>query len=355
MKHPAICIDLDKIRFNTEKMVRQCRGRGIHVAAVTKLFCGHPAIAAELVAGGVDLLADSRIQNLKRLEHLPLPKMLLRIPMISQAADIVANSDISLVSEPKTIQALSNEASRQGKRYQVILMIDLGDLREGIFHEHEIHAAVKAVLGMPSIHLMGIGTNLTCYGGVKPSRENLIRLVNLRKDLENAYNIILEVISGGNGSTLSLFPSGDIPAEINQLRLGSSLTMGIGLNDEPIDGLYHDAFILEAEITEIREKPSVPIGEIGLDAFGNTPVFVDKGMRMRAICAVGRQDVHPDHLRPIDSRIQILGASSDHLILDITDSASKLAVGNTVSFHLAYGGCLSAMTSEYVHKHFIRA
>jgi predicted amino acid racemase len=336
-------------------MVQQCRRRGIRVAAVTKLFCGHPVIAAELTAGGVDLLADSRIRNLKRLGHFPLPKMLLRVPMISQSADIVTYSDIALVSEPKTIQALSNEALRQGKRYQVILMIDLGDLREGIFHEQEIHAAVKSVLGMPSIHLLGIGTNLTCYGGVKPSRENLMRLVNLRKDLENTYDIILEVISGGNGSTLSLFPSGDIPAEINQLRLGSSLTMGIGLNDEPIDGLYHDAFMLEAEITEIREKPSVPIGEIGLDAFGNTPVFVDKGMRMRAICAVGRQDVHPDHLKPIDSCIQILGASSDHLILDITDSASKLAVGDTVSFHLAYGGCLSAMTSEYVHKHFVRA
>lgn len=353
MNFPCIQIDLTKIRENTMQVVQQCHQLGIQVAGVTKLFCGHPDIAAELVAGGVDMLADSRVINLKRLSHFSVPKMLLRIPMMSQAKEIVAHSDVALVSEPATVYALSKEAEHLGKKYQVILMIDLGDLREGIYHAHEIDKAVREIVKMPSIHLKGIGTNLTCYGGVKPSRTNLMHLVKLREALQNRHGIVLDVISGGNGSTLSLMPSGSIPSQINQLRLGSALTMGIGLNDEPIEGLHQDAFTIHAEIAEIREKPSVPTGEIGLNAFGNRPEFIDRGMRTRAICAIGRQDIHPDHLKPVEPGILVLGASSDHLILDITDAANSLSVGDHIVFLPAYGGCLSAMTSEYVHKRLV--
>jgi ornithine racemase len=353
MKYPQLKINLASIQANTKTVVGWCHDRGIQVAGVTKLICGNPDIAAAFAAGGVDLLADSRIGNLKKLAAFNLQKMLLRIPMISQAEEIVKWSDMALISEPETVLALSEEAVRHKKIYRIILMIDLGDLREGIYHEAEIHQAVRRILKMPSIHLLGLGTNLTCYGGVKPERNNLAKLVRLKKTIEDTYRISLDVISGGNGSTLSLFPEDEVPEEINQLRVGSALTMGIGLNDEPINGLRQDAFLLAAEITEIREKPSIPVGEIGLDAFGVKPFFEDQGMRLRAICAIGRQDVHPDHLKPMDPGIRILGASSDHLILDITDASSSLKVGSVLEFRPAYGGILSAMTSEYVNKVFV--
>ncbi len=353
MEYPRININLSKIKFNTEAMVRQCHQLNIEVAGVTKLFCGNPQIAEVYIDSGVDLLADSRIENLMKMKDLPLPKMLLRLPMMSQVSDIIAYSDIGLVSEPVTVQALSDEAQRYGKVYKVILMIDLGDLREGIFHEEEIRQAVDEIIKMKSISLEGIGTNLTCYGGVKPTWENLIRLKNWKECIEKQTGQPLRVISGGNGSTLSLLPAPGIPAHINQLRLGSSLTMGIGLNDEPIKGLYQDAFTLEAEIVEIREKPSKPVGEIGLDAFGNQPVFEDKGFRRRAICAIGRQDIHPEHLSPVEHGIIILGASSDHLLLDITETTEDSKVGDMLTFYLTYGGCLSALTSPYVQKYYV--
>ena len=353
MKYPRLNIDLEKIKFNTNTMVRLCHQRNIEIAGVTKLFCGDPKIAGVYEKGGVDLLADSRIDNLVKMKDLPLPKMLLRVPMISRVDDIIEYSDVGLVSEPSVVKALSNEAHRRGKVYRVILMIDLGDLREGIYHENEIIKAVEEISSMKSILLEGIGTNLTCYGGVKPAWDNLSRLATWKNSIEKLTGKPLKVISGGNGSTLSLLPTPGIPPHINQLRLGSSLTMGIGLNDEPIKGLYQDAFTLEAEIVEIREKPSIPMGEIGLDAFGNKPVFEDKGLRLRAICAIGRQDIHPEHLSPVNAGSKILGASSDHLLLDVTESTGKLKVGNTLCFYVTYGGCLSAMTSPYVHKHYL--
>lgn len=352
MKYPRVNIDLLKIKYNTETMVRQCHQYNIKVAGVTKLFCGDPTIAEIYVDGGVDLLADSRIENLMKMKDLPLPKMLLRIPMMSQVEEVIAYSDIGLVSEPAIVKALSQEAQRCGKVYRVILMIDLGDLREGIYHEDEVRQAVDEITRMKSVSLEGIGTNLTCYGGVKPSMENLSLLKKWKESMEKQTGKPLRVISGGNGSTLSLLPAPGIPCHINQLRLGASLAMGIGLNDEPIKGLYQDAFTLEAEIVEIRKKPSKPVGELGLDAFGNKPVFEDKGYRRRAICAIGRQDIHPEHLSPMDHGSKILGASSDHLLLDINETTLNLQVGDPLAFYVTYGGCLSAMTSPYVKKHY---
>ncbi|SMP61832.1 alanine/ornithine racemase family PLP-dependent enzyme [Anoxynatronum buryatiense] len=350
MAYPEIRIDLNKIETNTRTTVERCHQQGIQVAGVTKLFGGNPEIATAYVAGGVDLLADSRIDNLKRLSGFSLPKMLLRIPMISEAATVVQTADMVLISEPETAKALSNQAKALDKSIQLILMVDVGDLREGLYAMKEIQEAASMMDGLPGVQLTGIGTNLTCYGGVRPSRKNLTQLVNIKTELEKLLKRHLPVLSGGNGGTLSLLETGEIPVEINQLRLGSSLAMGIGLNDEPIPGLQQDAFLLLTEIVELRRKPSIPEGIIGLDAFGNRPVFEDRGNRMRAICALGRQDIHPDEICPLQKGIQILGASSDHLILDVEDCSDLLQIGSYLTFLPTYGGCLSLMTSPYVKK-----
>lgn len=331
-------------------MVNECNARGIRVAGVTKVFCGNEKIAEALVDEGVDILADSRMENLKKLSKFKLPKMLLRIPMLSQAKEVVKYADISLVSELIVVKELSKQANIQGKKHDIILMIDLGDLREGIFSKEEVFQTVKEVLPLDGVNLLGVGTNLTCFGGVIPTKENLSRLVEIKKEIEDKFKIELKVVSGGNSGSISLFKGDEMPEGINQLRLGASLSLGIGLNDEPIEELFTDAFKLAVEVIEMKEKPSVPVGEIGLDAFGNKPAFEDKGIRKRAICAIGRQDVDPNNLIPYDDLISIIGASSDHLILDITECDKNYNVGDKIEFNVTYGGCLSAMTSQYVYK-----
>jgi predicted amino acid racemase len=158
-------------------------------------------------------------------------------------------------------------------------------------------------------------------------------------------------VSGGNSGSLYLVKTGDIPDGINQLRLGESIVLGRETAfGNQIEGTYDDCFKLIAEVIEVKNKPSLPIGEIGMNAFGNKPGFVDKGLRKRAICAIGKQDINTEDIIPDDKAISILGASSDHLILDITDCDGVYRVGDTVSFKLTYGGILSSMTSEYVTK-----
>lgn len=353
MSYPKLTIKLDEIRENAVRMMENSRKKGIEVAGVTKVTCGNQTIAKILVESGITILGDSRIENLKKISNLQCKKMLLRIPMPSQAEDVVRYSDIVLISELFTIKKLSKEAVFQNKTVDLILMIDLGDLREGLFYEDEIFHVVEEILKLKNVTLAGIGTNLNCYGALIPTKEILKKLITIKNKLENTFNIDLKIISGGNSGSLNLLQEDQLPSGINQLRLGSSIIMGIGADHLPVRDMNTDTFILEAEIVELRNKPSVPIGKQGVDAFGNRPVFKDRGIRSKAVCALGRQDVSPENISPFDEKITILGSSSDHLILDVTDSSDDLNVGDTVEFKISYGGCLSLMTSPYVRKEFI--
>lgn len=350
MSYPRIVIDSKVIMNNTRVIVDLCKKEGIDVAGVTKGVCAQKEIVQAMVDGGVKYLADSRIENLIKLQNFHLEKIMLRVPMVSQAEAIVKYADISLNSELETIKALSREALKQGKNHKVILMLDLGDLREGIFTKEELVTLIEAMLKLDNISLIGLGTNLTCYGGVIPDQEIINKLLSLSHLVESKYSIRLDIISGGNSSSLHLLKTGLLKG-VNHLRIGEGILIGKETSHgEQIPNTSSDGIYLEAEVIEIKEKPSIPLGTIGRDAFGNRPSFVDRGNRLRMILGIGRQDIKLDSLLPMDKNLKILGGSSDHLILDSSDSNVEYKVGDIVRFNLGYGGILSAMTSEYVDK-----
>ena len=353
--YPRLLIDLDKLEHNAKTLVEMAAKYGIEVAGVTKVFCAHRDIARAFVKGGVKYLADSRIENMKALQEFNIPKIFLRLPMLSQVDQVVKYSHISLNSEIEVIKALSAAAQRQGRVHSIILMVDLGDLREGIYKEEELCSTVEKILALKGVELIGLGTNLTCYGGVIPDKDNLGRLIALAEKIEKRFHIKLKLISGGNSSTIHLLGQEDLRG-INHLRLGESIVLGYETAyGKRIGGTFDDAFLLEAELVEIREKPSVPQGKIGMDAFGNTPHLIDRGIRRRAICAIGKQDMDDEDLIPIDPGIIVLGASSDHLIIDINDSKKEYRLGDKIQFKLRYSSLLRAMTSKYVKKVIVKA
>lgn len=320
--------------------------------AVTKVFCADQNLVNVLIEEEVDFLADSRIENIKSYPKTKIPKVLLRIPSHGEVEDVVKFTDISLNSELSTIILLDQEAAELDTIHEVILMIDLGDLREGIFDIHELLHTIEHILEMDHIHLKGIGTNLTCYGGVLPSSENLSKLVTIKTQIEDQFGITLDIISGGNSSSIDIMTNGDMPSEINNLRLGESLVLGRETAyGDFVDGTYDDVFVLETDIIELKTKPSVPIGQIGMNAFGKVPTFEDKGDTRRAIIAVGKQDVDYKELIPFDT-IKPLGSSSDHIILDVSESYGVLEVGDFVQFRLTYSSILSLMTSKYIVKYY---
>ncbi|MGF1843340.1 alanine/ornithine racemase family PLP-dependent enzyme [Vibrio clamense] len=351
--YPCINIHLDTITQNAKNLVSASKKYGVFPTGVTKLACAYPQVGQAILNGGIRILADSRVQNLKKLRHLQAETMLLRIPAISDVSDVVRYADISLNSELETLQALSIEAIKQQRIHQVILMHDMGDLREGAFYQEETLALARQVITLEGLKLVGLGTNLACYGGVEPSVDNQKQLIALAQQIEQEHQIHLMYLSGASSAGLPLMLSGALPQGINQLRLGASILMGIGLNDDPIPNTRQDTFDLSAEVVEIKVKPSVPTLSTALDAFGQRPEFIDRGLRKRAICAIGKQDIDIDQMTPKDSNIIVIGGSSDHLILDITDCDDNYHIGSLIDFELSYGGVLQCMTSEYITKHFI--
>lgn len=351
--YPCVEIDLTKLTHNVKTILAMCNKKHIEVAAVTKVFCADRLMAETIIEAGISSVADSRISNLKKLEDLNCEKMLLRIPMISEAYEAVKYSDVSLNSELATIKALSLAAKDLNKTHNIILMVDLGDLREGVLIE-DAECTVREIVKLDNIKLIGLGTNVTCYGGVIPDKENLGQLIKLKYDLEKIFNLSLPIISGGNSSSFYMVINDTMPEEITQLRIGESIVLGretaYGMS---VPNCHEDVFILKGEIIEMKSKPTVPTGNIGMDAFGNKPVFEDEGIRKRAIIAIGRQDIRVEGLTPMDSDLSIFGASSDHLIVDVTDSKKELMVGDIVDFKMDYGCLLAAMTSPYVEKYYI--
>jgi ornithine racemase len=350
---PCLFVDLAKIRHNTRTMSDRCRAVGIQTVAVVKLMRGAPEVARAVVESGAEVLADSRIPNLKKLAGFNVPRMLLRIPQLSQVNDVVDHCEISLNSEETVIRALSAAATARRRPHRVIVMQDLGDLREGCFDEAETLRLARLAHELPGLTLEGIGANLACYGGVAPSEKNQQRLCDIAERIRHALDHDFKIVSGCNSAASFMLIDGTLPAGITQLRLGASLLMGIGLNDDPVPGLHQDTMTLEVEIIELKDKPSVPEDSTALDAFGNKPVFEDYGIRKRALCALGKQDVSFSEITPLDKGIRIIGGSSDHLILDVSEGHHDYRVGDRITFSLSYGGALQCMTSDYVTKHYL--
>ena len=354
--YPFLKIDLDAILENARAVTSRCSAAGIAVAGVTKGVCGSPHVARMLVEGGVRQIADSRIENLARLRNngIRVELMLLRLPMPSEADQVVRLADISLNSELPVIQRLSDAALRAGRKHKVVIMVELGDLREGVDPEEAVHLALR-ISELQGVHLAGVGANLTCYGGVVPTGDNLGVLADIAGRVEQAIGFKLEIVSGGNTSSLPLILAGRMPPKINHVRLGESLLLGLNtLDRRPLEGLRQDAFEIRAEVIEVRTKGTVPVGQIAQDAFGKVPEFHDRGNRRRAIAALGREDILLGDLAPVDPGVAVLGASSDHLILDVHDSSRIFVPGDALSFRPGYGALLAAMTSSYVAKRYER-
>ncbi len=349
---PRLEIYPDRIEHNARTIVSLCREQGISVAGVTKVACAHPAVVRALVNAGVDMLADSRLENLQALRELnvSLPLMLLRIPAQDRIREAVTYSDISLNSSVETIRMLSQAAQSLGKTHQVILMVDLGDLREGIWPD-SLPSVIDQVIHLPGIQLAGLGCNLACYGGVIPTSEKMQQLIDLATNTRTSTGLELPILSGGNSANLPLVIEGEMPSAINNLRIGEAIQLGRNVLDRsPWPGTRQDTYRIVTQVIELQRKPSLPIGIRGQDAFGATPDFVDRGLRRRAICNIGRQDIVVDNLNPEDSGIIVLGGSSDHLILDVEEATDELHVGSEVAFLPGYGALLAAATSAYVQK-----
>ena len=357
-KRPTLIVDHEKLRANMRTVIGWCRDAGIDVAGVIKVTTGMASVALDYESCGAKWIASSRMEQLKRAKDtgVKIPLLLIRIPMLSELEEMVQICDYSLQSSLDTLKAVEEAALKYNKVHNVILMADLGDLREGFFEKEELVAVAEYVENkLDGVHLAGIGTNLGCVGSVKPTEEKMLMLADWATAVEEAIGRPLEVVSGGATSSLMPVFDGVMPKKVNMLRIGAVTFCGpqedlrTCYGREEVDVMSDEALMLEAEVIETNTKPTHPIGELGVDAFGKKATYVDRGRRRRAILAVGRADYGDiDDIVPQLEGAEVTMASGDHTILDIEDCKEYLRVGDIVRFKLKYSAILRLTTSENI-------
>ncbi|BAP39787.1 alanine/ornithine racemase family PLP-dependent enzyme [Metamycoplasma canadense] len=353
MSFPKIIINETKFKNNVKKAIEICAKNNIEVLAVTKGFCGNRRMAELYYEAGIKCFGDSRLENFEIYKDVPGHKQLLRIPMISEIPRMLELCHSSLNGDIEVIRKISDYVINKNlKPHEIILMVDLGDRREGCLPEETLDIA-KEISKLRGVKLIGLGCNFGCYGARIPSDESMSLLVKLQHEIENNLNIKLIHMSGGNSLNLHLVWENRMPKEINFLRMGFAMIFGTeDMYRKTIPGMYRDVFRCEAEVIEVDYKSSMPLGLCGIDAFGHVPYFEDIGDIKRLILGIGKLDTMFDAMIPYDKNLKILGGSSDHLIINAQDSKNEYKVGDIIKFNLDWGSLLYLFNSKYVEKEF---
>jgi predicted amino acid racemase len=354
-RYPSIELDLGKLQSNINQMISRCSDRGISLTGVVKGFTGIPEGIKVFAEAGCDYIASSRLEQIQDAIDYGIKAnyMLIRIPMLSEIEDVIRLTDISLNSEVEVLKALNKEALKQGKIHKVILMTDLGDLREGFWEKKELlDAAIMVENELVALYLAGIGTNIGCYGSIKPTIEKMNSLIDEAEMIERAIGRKLDIISGGATTSLPMVLDGTMPARINNLRVGEGIILARDLKDLyglDMSYMFQDIFTLKAEVIEVKNKPSYPVGEFAFDAFGKPGNYEDLGIRKKVLLGIGKVDIaYPDMIFPRDTGVKILGASSDHLIIDVEEADRDFKLGDVVEFDLCYATIVFATNSPNV-------
>ena len=348
-------LNREKLRNNYAQLEKWFSGPSIEWGVVTKLLCGNKTYLQELVDLGVREMHDTRISNLKAIKAIApeVQTVYIKPPAKQSWASVVRYADVSFNTELATIQGLSAEAVKQGREHKVIIMVEMGDLREGVMGEH-LSDFYAHVFQLPNISIIGIGTNLNCLNGIMPSTDKLIQLSLYKQLIEMRFGQVIPWVSGGTTVALPLLLNKQLPKGVNHFRIGEALYFGADLfKGGVLPGMEADVFTLYTEVIELHEKPVVPTGVQMENPSGVLHEFDDADRdrtTYRAIIDIGLLDVHPHFLIPEDPGVTIIEASSDMLVVDLGESEPKYKVGDEIRFTLKYMGALSIMNSRYVDK-----
>lgn len=358
--YPKLEINLDYLTENVKQMVDRCAEFGISISGVIKGTTGIVECSKCFEKGGVKGLASSRLEQIEDATNagITLPKLLLRVSMPSEVDEVVRVCDMSLQSEISTLRLLNEAASKAGKVHKVILMADLGDLREGFWDKGEmLAAAVEVENKMDNLYLAGVGTNLGCYGSVEATADKLDELIVIAERIEKEIGRTLDIISGGGTTSTPRIFDGDMPKRINHLRMGEGILLARDMdvfNGYDLSFMHQDVYTLKAEVIEVRDKPTHPVGKLSFDAFGHLPVYEDRGIRKRALIAIGKVDYGSiDEIFPKDPNITVVGASSDHTILDIEDVDYEIKPGDIIEFGVDYASLVYVTNCRNVNIQFV--
>ena len=348
---PGILVNRSKLRHNLNFIKRCCQSRGLEMVAVLKSAHVIPSIMEIFKSANSFSLAFSRIDSLIACNgDLNKHIVLIGIPPLSRVSEVVKHCSASFNSELSVIKALARAAKENGVRHGIYLMVDVGDLREGVLPERTIETMREIFpLLNGDFSFLGLAANFGCASGTLPDTENIQLLQALTEEIENELALEVPGVSVGGTMVLHWIQNNPLPPRINQIRIGEGILCGhVPGYDQKMKGLYEDAFLLQGEVLEVKEKVSPPPGQRGLDAFGHQPSLGQAGRRRRAILDFGMVDTIRTGLTPCLEGLQIITSNSEYTIVDVTECQENIQVGDSIEFKLNYEALTQALLSPFV-------
>ena len=223
--------------------------------------------------------------------------------------------------------------------------------------EKKIHISSQYYYNQLEFHHITVDSSEGKKNLYRNTPEKIQELVDIAERIEERIGRELEIISGGATSSLMRVLDGNLPERVNMLRVGEGILLAYDLPHlygYEMDDMYQDAFVLRTEVIEVKDKPSHPVGEIGFDAFGHRIQYEDRGIRRRALVGIGKCDYgDPSELLCREPGAEVLGASSDHTILDVQDVKRSLKVGDIIEFDIKYATLVYLTNSPNIEKVYI--
>jgi ornithine racemase len=354
-----ITIHPKRIIGNIHKMNQFCEKHNKKWTFVTKVLAGHKPLLKNILQSeeisSIHSIGDSRVSSLKTIKSIDknLVTMYLKPPSSSFVKNVVSYADISLNTDFSTINQLNKEAKHQNKIHKVIIMIEMGELREGVMREKFIDFYSK-IFDLSNIEVIGIGTNLGCMYGIEPTFDKLIQLCLYKQLIENKFNRGINLVSGGSSITLPLLSKGKVPQGINHLRVGEAIFLGTSpLTTKKFLNLSTNSFEFKATIVELEKKQQIPDGVIGNGNVGHADVpdetMMDKE-EYKAVLDFGVVDVDIDDITPKDPLAHFVGTTSDLSVYGLGQQLKNYKTGGYLTFSPSYMAVARLMNSKYIDK-----
>lgn len=347
---------------NIVRLTEYLHSKDITWTLVTKLLSGNRKVLEALLhheaLTKLHSIGDSRLSNLKAIKDInpDLTTMYIKPSPPTQAEKVIRYADISFNTSEETLNALNDEAARQNKIHRVVIMLEMGELREGVIRD-KIISFYQRIFDLSNIHIIGLGTNLGCMHGIEPTYDKMIQLSLYKLLLEEKFQRKLEIVSAGSSITLSLVKQNKIPSGVNHFRIGETAFFGVSLLDDykRFRNLHTNAFEFQAEILELEKKKYLPDGnqsEAGIGVLADVKNLADdlSGESYRAIVDFGELDVDTENLKPKLNDVKFFGTTSDMTVFDLGSLKKHHKVGGRLHFIPNYMAVARLMGSKYIEK-----
>ncbi len=359
-----LVIDTNKIISNIKSIQEFLSSKNRTWSLIPKVLCGNEEVLERIltpkVIKGIHSIGDSRISNLQAVKNVnpKLITMYIKPPAIPLVPQVVAVSDISLNTSLDTILAIENECIKQDKFHKVIIMIEMGELREGVMRDKVVEF-YEYIFNLTRVEVIGIGTNLGCMYGIEPTYDKLIQMSLYKELIEAKFKKKMELVSGGSSINLPMLNSNRIPDNINHLRIGEAVFFGTTpLDEKQFMNLHTDIFVYKGNIIEMEEKDTIPdgvmtTGNIGHTSEQETLGSADTSEKIhKAIIDFGILDVDFNDIEAKDQSLKFVGTTSDMTVYEVPKESGKpiYKVGDTLDFAAGYMGIAKLMNSKFIEK-----